>query len=124
MDLQPALTLRSAMNTAKKPSRTLGWAIRHVRKAQKRTLQYVALEVGSDPGNISRIERGAQDAPESLLKAIAAVLGLTMVDLWQVAESGHAGAARITAKAGKLPDAKRDELERYADFLLTQSTKD
>lgn len=123
MELQPALTLRSAMSTAKKPSRNLGWAIRHVRKGQKRTLQYVALEVGSDPGNISRVERGEQDAPESLLTAIAAVLGLSMADLWQIAEHGHPGAARLVAKAGKLPEAKRDELERYADFLLSQTTK-
>lgn len=123
MDFWLTPTLRDAMSTKAKPRRSLGWAIRRVRKEQKRTLEYVALEVGSDPGNISRIERGAQDAPEGLLKAIAGVLGLSMAELWQVAELGQADAVAITAKAGRMTDAQRAELERFADFLLSQQTK-
>lgn len=117
MDLQPAITVRAAMSTQQ---RGVGWAIRNVRKAQKRTLQDVALEVGSDPGNISRIERGAQNAPEPLLRSIAGVLGLSMADLWQLAELGHKGALSVGAKAGKLSAERRAELERFADFLLSQ----
>lgn len=116
-------TLRSGMSTKAKSRRSLGWAIRRVRQGQKRTLEYVALEVGSDPGNISRIERGEQDAPEGLLKAIAGVLGLSMAELWQVAELGSPGAVGITAKAGKMTDTQRTELERFADFLLSQQPK-
>lgn len=108
--------------SAKVSRRGIGWAIREVRKHQKRTLQDVALAVDSDAGNISRIERGQQDAPEPLLQAIAAVLGLSMSDLWQIAEFGHMGTVALAAKAGQLSDEKRAELERFADFLLTQQS--
>lgn len=119
MDISATYTFPLAMSP--KPTRRgLGWAIRRVRQGQKRTLEDVAMAVGSDAGNISRIERGTQNAPEDLLQAIAAVLGLSMSDLWQIAEMGQAGVMGVAAKAGKMTDAQRAELERFADFLLTQ----
>ena len=120
MDLRPALTVRGAMSANRHNQRGVGWAIRSVRKAQKRTLQEIALEVGSDAGNISRIERGSQNAPEPLLKAIAGVLGLSMSELWQLTELGQKTALSVAAKAGKMSDEQRAELERFADFLLSQ----
>jgi len=123
MGAAATFTLPAGMPTTTNAPRSLGWAIRKVRQIQKRTLQDIALEVGSDPGNISRIERGEQDAPEPLLKAIAGVLGLSMADLWQLAELGHAAPVRITAKAGRMTDSQLAELERFADFLITQAPK-
>lgn len=102
--------------------RGLGWAIRKVRRAQDRTLEDVAGAVGSDAGNLSRIERGAQNVPEPLVKAIATELGVTMSQLWAVAEEGAAATVEVLAKAGQMRPEQVRELNRFADYLLSQDT--
>lgn len=119
-----SLALRPAMSAKHRPFRGIGWAIRKVRKAQNKTLLGLATAVGSDPGNISRIETGKQDAPESLLRAIASELGVSMSELWRIAEDGHDTTVTITAKAGMMsPDQVRD-LDRFADYLLSQAPRE
>lgn len=54
----------------------IGENIRRIRKHKKLTLEQVAIPSGTDTGNLSRIERGLQGAPEDLLDRIAAVLGV------------------------------------------------
>lgn len=57
---------------------TLGKVFRARRKELKLTLQQVADEVGTDAGNVSRIERGEQWVSEALGYAIARALRLTI----------------------------------------------
>lgn len=45
----------------------VGWAIRRLRKSQERTLESLAAAIGADAGNLSRVERGAQDLPARFL---------------------------------------------------------
>lgn len=99
----------------------IGWAVRRVRLAQKRTLEDVAGEAGTDAGNLSRIERGSQNVPEPLLRGIASALGVPMSQLWRIAEDGVTAPVDITAKAGQMKPDQVRELNRFADFLLSQN---
>lgn len=124
MDAMPSHSVAPAMNAKHRPTRGIGWAIRKVRKAQGKTLLGIATGVGSDPGNISRIETGKQEATESLLRAISAELGVSMSDLWQIAETGAEDHVGIAAKVGLMEPTQVRELDRYADYLLSQAPRD
>jgi transcriptional regulator with XRE-family HTH domain len=100
--------------------RGIGWAIRKVRKAQKRTLVELAAAIGSDAGNLSRIEKGTQNATEETLLAISRELGVPMSDLWRLAETGSEDAGTSLAKIGQLDDDGLRDLEPFVDFLLSQ----
>jgi transcriptional regulator with XRE-family HTH domain len=104
-------------------SQGVGWAIRRVRKDRKRTLEDVADAVGWDAGNLSRVERGVQDIPESRLRGIAHELGIGMTDLYGLAESADEEAMRLMAAARALTDADREQLREYADFLLARQRR-
>ena len=54
----------------------IGQRIREARKAKKLTLEDLANQVGTDTGNLSRLERGKQGASGVLLKKILGVLDL------------------------------------------------
>ena len=69
--------------------KTLGEVIRELRKARGWTQEELAHRVGSDAGNISRLERGIQGASESTLRAIAKAFDLRLSDLYGIAEEGH-----------------------------------
>jgi phage repressor protein C with HTH and peptisase S24 domain len=53
---------------------TVGTNIRALRKEKGVTLNQLAAEIGSDVGNLSRLERGVQGYTDALLKKIADVL--------------------------------------------------
>lgn len=53
---------------------SIGENIRRIRTAKRMTLEKVAGPAGTDTGNLSRVERGLQGAPEELLNALARVL--------------------------------------------------
>ena len=53
---------------------SLGEAIRKRRKSLGLTLQTLAKKIASDPGNLSRMERGAQNIGEAQLLKICEVL--------------------------------------------------
>lgn len=56
----------------------IGSAIRKARKARKWTLEELAGRIGTDTGNLSRLERGLQGASQELLVNICAALGLPL----------------------------------------------
>lgn len=64
----------------------LGPVIRQIRLIRKLTLVDVATEIGTESGNVSRIERGQQGIAEPRLKKIAEVLRVSVSDLYAVAE--------------------------------------
>ncbi|HEX6590884.1 MAG TPA: helix-turn-helix transcriptional regulator [Moraxellaceae bacterium] len=51
------------------------------------TLEAVALEAGTDPGNLSRIERDTQQPSAALLQKLARTLGITASALYTELES-------------------------------------
>ncbi|NIF57505.1 helix-turn-helix transcriptional regulator [Enterobacter sp. Ap-916] len=59
-----------------------GKRIRQLRKAKNMTILELATSVGSDVGNISRLERGVQGFTEQLLVKISAALGVKVADLF------------------------------------------
>lgn len=64
----------------------IGKVIRALRQKRGETLEQVALGVGTDPSNLSRIERGVQQPSAELLRAIAVALQTTIGSLYACAE--------------------------------------
>ena len=69
----------------------LGSTLRRLRLIRGLTLADVAYAAGTDPANISRLERGIQGYSDHLLTAIADLFGMRMWELFKEAESkpGH-----------------------------------
>lgn len=59
----------------------IGQNIRSRRKELKMTLEQLALEIGSDTGNLSRIERGVQSITTEKIEIIAKALNCLPLDL-------------------------------------------
>jgi len=67
--------------------RTIGEAVRQVRRARKLTLADVADQIdGYDTGGLSRFERGEQGVSEEKLRQIAVVLEVPLTVLYAIAE--------------------------------------
>lgn len=69
----------------------IGNTIRKARKAKGLTLEALALQVGTDTGNLSRLERGKQGASRELLEKLMEVLGLSLAE--GVAETSNVAIA-------------------------------
>lgn len=107
-----------------------GGNIRKRRKAKGWTVAELAIRVGSDVGNISRLERGKQGYSDDLLQRIAAELDCSKFDLFAEDDAGgnvelvSIGSRRIPlisyVQAGQLTEA----VDAYhvgdaADWLLS-----
>lgn len=77
----------------------VGLAIRKARKAKKLTLEAVAAMVGTDTGNLSRLERGKQGASQELLSKVLTALGLSLSGAIQ------AGAMRSNLESTGVPSS-------------------
>ena len=66
---------------------SVGTNIRRLRKAKKMTILELATMVGSDVGNVSRLERGVQGYSQETLSKIASALGATVGDLFASEEA-------------------------------------
>jgi len=64
----------------------LGTVIRRKRQDSGLTIQAVADAIGSDVGNVSRMENNRQRITGSTLEAVAAILGTTPSEIWADAE--------------------------------------
>jgi transcriptional regulator with XRE-family HTH domain len=64
----------------------IGQVIRALRQERDETLEQMAYGIGTDPSNLSRIERGVQQPTAPMLKTIAAALGTTVSALHARAE--------------------------------------
>ena len=71
----------------------IGQVIRALRQERGDTLEQMALGIGTDPSNLSRIERGVQQPTASMLRTIAAALQTTVAALHTRAE-GVGGASK------------------------------
>lgn len=75
----------------------IGQVIRALRMERGFTLEQVALEIGTDPSNLSRIERGVQQPASKSLRMIAVALGTTVSAL-------HASAENVATLSKESPD--------------------
>ncbi len=66
---------------------TIGALLKKRRMEKGLTLEAVALEAGTDPGTLSRIERDAQQPSATLLKKVAQALGVPVTTLYAELES-------------------------------------
>lgn len=73
----------------------IGKVIRALRTERGASLEKVALDVGTDASNLSRIERGLQQPTEDGLKAIAAVLQTSVAQLYALAEGSSLKKANV-----------------------------
>lgn len=80
----------------------IGKVIRTLRQEQGLTLEELALRIGSDAGNLSRVERGKQRYTPELLQAIADALNTPVSHLFIRAEQKLAP----YQAGGKKPEAK------------------
>ena len=79
----------------------IGEAIKQLRLERGATQEDVALEAGTNAGNLSRIERCLQQPALELVEKIAAALGMTVADLYAHAAAQQPTAAKTKAKPKK-----------------------
>lgn len=72
---------------------SIGVSIRNQRKLLGLTLQTLAQQVGTDSGNLSRIERGAQGLSDAMLRKLSAALNCTPAYLYAQSETNKASPA-------------------------------
>lgn len=94
--------LRCSQNPPENDGMSIGKEIRRRRKALKWTLEDMVERVGSDTGNLSRIETGKQGASEDMLRKIAQALGCTVSDLFAGAE-GQSNVAAVPIGSRRIP---------------------
>lgn len=76
----------------------IGEAIKQLRLERGATQEDVALEAGTNAGNLSRIERCQQQPALELVEKIAAALGMTVADLYAYAAAQQQKTAKTKAK--------------------------
>lgn len=76
----------------------IGSLIRNTRKAKKLNLEQLALMVGTDSGNLSRLERGLQGASQELLTKILDALDLSIADAGPTVAVDPAGPGNSPSK--------------------------
>lgn len=64
----------------------IGKVIRKIRKEKGATLEDVALAAGTDPANLSRVERGLQKLTPDMLENVALALEMPVSALYLIAE--------------------------------------
>jgi transcriptional regulator with XRE-family HTH domain len=106
------------------PGMNIGKVIRALRTERGMSLESLALDVGTDASNLSRIERGVQQASEEALRAIAAALGVSVAQLYALAE-GRMLAEPRAGFALHPEDLQRDaiQLRRYYRSLKPEYQK-
>lgn len=77
---------------------SVGDRLRDVRRARRRTLHEVAEAASISDSFLSQVERGAASASIASLKRIATVLGVSLADLFQDADSDTVHVARASAR--------------------------
>lgn len=112
----------------------IGNRIRTLRKAKKMTILELATAIGSDVGNVSRLERDKQGYTEATLTKIADALGVKVVDLFSEevvepptkqhtnkSDSYRVDVLNISASAGKGVALKDEFIETIKSIEYSSS---
>jgi len=105
----------------------IGDKIRQIRKANKMTLNELALRVDSDVGNLSRLERGMQGYSDSLIHKIAEALAVPVSELFssnEVNDTVHSYSIGSIIKKGRKDVYKIDVLDVSASAGDGSPSKD
>ena len=95
----------------------IGQVIREIRKEKGATLEEVALTAGTDPGNLSKVERNLQQPTPDMLEQVAKALGLPVSSLYLMAEQTVAPYA-ITGSKEEIKQVTRRLEEFVTRFML------
>ena len=117
----------------------IGQVIRKIRIEKGATLEEVALVAGTDPANLSRVERNIQQLTPETLEKIAEALELPVSSLYLIAEQtaapyhvkggqeeAHKSAGRLedfVAKFMLLTPANQQLLNEFVDAMLKAQGK-
>lgn len=93
----------------------IGIVIRRIRQEKKLTLEELAFQIGTDATNLSRIERGMQNATPDLLEKIARALELPISSLYLMVEQNIEPYA---VEAAELKNAKKRLNQFVTRFML------
>ena len=77
----------------------IGEAIKQLRLERGATQEDVALEAGTNAGNLSRIERCQQQPALELVEKIAAAFGMTVADLYAFTAAQQPNTVKTKVKA-------------------------
>jgi SOS-response transcriptional repressor LexA len=101
----------------------IGSAIRGARKARNLTLEGLALRVGTDTGNLSRLERGKQGASQDLLIKILKELGLPLSSAL-AASTMRANVAFVDVQNGRVPVISWVQAGQWTEVMTSFSAAD
>ena len=90
----------------------IGPVIRKLRKEKGATLEQIALIAGTDPGNLSKVERDLQQLTPDMLENVAKALEMPISSLYLIAEQTS---AQHIVSGSKKEMAK--EVRRLEDFV-------
>ena len=99
----------------------IGQVIRKIRKEKGATLEEIALTAGTDPANLSRVERNIQQLTPEMLENVAKALEMPVSSLYLIAEQTI---TPYLAKGSKEEAAKTTQrLEEFVtQFMLLSPT--
>lgn len=121
------LRIKFALDAREKQNRRMkiGEAIRQLRLGRGATQEDVALEAGTNAGNLSRIERCQQQPALELVEKIAAALSMTVADLYAYAatQQPKATKSKVKPKGGSEDNSNAAILFRRAFQQLTTENK-
>jgi len=90
----------------------IGQVIRKIRKEKGATLEEIALVAGTDPANLSRVERDLQQLTPEMLENVAKALEMRVSSLYLIAEQTL---APYHLKGGK--EEVENAAQRLEDFV-------
>jgi transcriptional regulator with XRE-family HTH domain len=107
---------------------SVGATIRRLRKARGLTILDVATIIGSDVGNLSRLERGEQGYSQAILEKIAGALEVRVVDLFASEEDVDVRRAHFAWPFERISpqqwNAYPSMLKHYAEEIVMQAAID
>lgn len=99
----------------------IGQVIRKIRKEKGVTLEAVALTAGTDPGNLSKVERNLQQPTPDMLEHVAKALGLPVSSLYLMAEQ-TVTPYEVTGSKEEIKQVTRQLEEFVTKFVLLSPT--
>lgn len=108
----------------------IGHLIKKLRQAKGKSIEEVALEAGTDVGNLSRIERGVQCPRIDAVERLANALQIRMSELIRMAEDPNTQFPTVTDESADLvrifndlSPANKNLLVEFAKLLKKQQAQ-
>lgn len=99
----------------------IGQVIRKIRKEKGATLEEIALMAGTDPANLSRVERNLQQLTPDMLVNVAKALEVPVSSLYLIAEQ-TATPYQVKSSMDEAKQAKHRLDEFVTQFMLLSPT--